>query len=59
MVGNKEGRGGKDVRGREGNGEGVEWGESRERAGKARLGYLSRGPEFLVIPLYPRLPCSA
>jgi len=26
------------------------WG--RESGGRARLGYLSRGPEFLVTPLY-------
>jgi len=40
-------------RGREGKGEGGSGREkdSREKGGKARLGYLSRGPEFLVTPL--------
>jgi len=27
-------------------------GQGRERGGKARFGYLSRGPKFLVTPLF-------
>jgi len=45
MVGEGRNREGKGKRG-SGRGRG-----DRERGGKTRLGYLSRGPEFLVTPL--------
>ena len=40
------------VRGKEGKGEGTEGGKGRGRGATAPLGYLSRGPEFLVTPLF-------
>jgi len=49
---NTEGRKGREIgregAGRDGKGEGV---SGRGREGMARLGYLSRAPEFLVTPL--------